>query len=115
MDFASDLFQSVGTVVVGGDEGDMAKYFSSLEKVIALNPKVIFPSHGIGLGSVHKLKKTLKHRRAREAVILEHAKKGMDVEAIFDVIYEGLEARLKIYAVATIEKHLQKLREEGKL
>ena len=112
---ASDLFQSVGTVVVGGDEGDMAKYFSSLEKVIALNPKVIFPSHGIGLGSVHKLKKTLKHRRAREAVILEHAKEGMDVEAIFDVIYEGLEARLKIYAVATIEKHLQKLREEGKL
>lgn len=112
---AGDLFQSVGTVVVGGDEGDMAKYFSSLEKVIKLNPKAIFPSHGIALGGVHKLKKTLKHRKSREEVILNLAKEGKDVEEIFNIIYEGLEAKLKIYAVATIEKHVQKLKEEGLL
>lgn len=112
---AGDLFQSVGTVVVGGDEGNMAKYFSSLEKVIELNPKAIFPSHGIGLGGVHKLKKTLSHRKEREVVILKLAKEGKGVEDIFNTLYEGLEARLKIYAVATIEKHLQKLKEEGLL
>ncbi|MFT6070376.1 MAG: glyoxylase-like metal-dependent hydrolase (beta-lactamase superfamily II) [Bacteriovoracaceae bacterium] len=112
---AGDLFQSVGTVVVGGDEGDMAKYFSSLEKVIALNPKAIFPSHGIALGGVHKLKMTLAHRKKREAVVLKLAMTGKNTEEIFEEVYEGLEARLKIYAIATIEKHLEKLIKEGSL
>lgn len=112
---AGDLFQSVGTVVIGGDEGDMAKYFASLEKVIALKPLSIIPSHGIAMGGTHKLEMTLKHRKHREEQVLELAQKGKNAEGIFDVVYEGLDERLKKYAVATIEKHLDKLRNEKKL
>ena len=46
----SDLIQTVGTVVIGAPEGDMKKYFNSLEKVISMNPKVVIPSHGIAMG-----------------------------------------------------------------
>jgi len=34
----SDLIQGVGTVVIAAPEGNMKKYFESLERVIALDP-----------------------------------------------------------------------------
>ena len=37
----------------------MKKYFQSMEKIINIGPDVIFPSHGIALGGVEKLKETL--------------------------------------------------------
>ena len=39
----SDLIQTVGTVVIGAPEGDMKKYFESLEKVILMNLRLSFP------------------------------------------------------------------------
>ena len=63
-----DLIQGVGTVVISAPEGDMAKYFCTLERVIDLNPDVIIPSHGIPMRSVHRLSVTLQHPpRARVA------------------------------------------------
>lgn len=112
---AGDLFQTVGTVVIGGDEGDMAKYFHSLEKVIDLNPLAIIPSHGIAMGGTYKLETTLKHRKEREQQILTLAKEGKRVQEILEVVYEGLDERLEKYALATIQKHLDKLAAEGML
>ncbi|MCR9205091.1 MAG: MBL fold metallo-hydrolase, partial [Halobacteriovoraceae bacterium] len=88
--FVGDLIQTVGTVVIGDVEGDMAKYFKSLQKVIDLNPRFIIPSHGISLGGVDKLKMTLKHRLHREEQVKELDEKGMSVEEILGVVYEGL-------------------------
>lgn len=113
--FVGDLIQSVGTVVIGDVEGDMAKYFSSLEKVIALNPKFIIPSHGIALGGVEKLKMTLKHRKHREEQIKELDEKGKSVDEILAVVYEGIDERLVRYAKKTIHAHLDKIRAEKNL
>lgn len=110
---AGDLIQTVGTVVIGDREGNMTKYFNSLNKVIKLNPRFIIPSHGIALGGVHKLKMTLKHRRHREEQIIELLKSGADELKILDVIYEGLEERLVPYARKTIKAHLDRIKEEG--
>jgi ribonuclease/clavin/mitogillin len=110
--FVGDLIQTIGTVVIGGDEGDMIKYFESLNKVIKLNPKFIIPSHGIALGGVHKLKMTLKHRLHREEQIIELLREGADEEKLLNVIYEGLEERLIPYARKTITAHLNKIRTE---
>ena len=54
-----DLIQGIGTVVIPSPEGDMATYFKTLEKVIALNPEVIIPSHGIPMRTTHRLIETL--------------------------------------------------------
>jgi glyoxylase-like metal-dependent hydrolase (beta-lactamase superfamily II) len=112
---AGDLFQGVGTVVIGDEEGDMAEYFRTLEKVITLSPRVVFPSHGIGLGGVNILQNTLDHRRTRENQILTMYKEGFSVDQMLEKIYESVDQRLWPYARKNIEKHLIKLREEKKI
>lgn len=110
---AGDLFQGVGTVVIGDDEGDMKKYFATLEKVIALNPKVLFPSHGIGLGGVHILINTLAHRKGRERDVLLHHQNGLTEDQILEILYAKVDERLWPYARKNIRKHLEKLKIEG--
>lgn len=110
---AGDLFQGVGTVVIGDDEGDMKKYFNTLEKVIKLNPRVLFPSHGIGLGGVNILVNTLEHRKQREKDVLTHYQNGLSEDQILERLYEKVDQRLWPYARKNIRKHLEKLKMEG--
>ena len=111
--FVGDLIQSIGTVVIGGDEGDMALYFESLERMIALKPRFIVPSHGIALGGVNKLEMTLKHRQLREEQIKELLNDGKSQNEILDIVYEGLAQELKRYAMKTIEAHIAKIQAEA--
>lgn len=106
----SDLIQTIGTVVVGDEEGDMTKYFLSMEKVISLNPKVIFPSHGIGLGGVWKIKQTLSHRKQREKVIKDLYLQGRSEDEILTIIYADLPKELIKYAKKTISCHLDRIK-----
>lgn len=110
-----DLFQGIGTVVVGGEEGDMIKYFHTLKKVIKLNPKVIFPSHGIGLGGTYMLSKTLEHRLMREEQVFNFHSEGKSVDEILKLLYFDVPLVLHKYAKANIESHLKKLIKEGKI
>lgn len=109
---AGDLFQGIGTVVIGGEEGNMSEYFATLEKVINLSPKVIFPSHGIGLGGTLILEKTLAHRRERETQILALHSEGFDIEDILRKLYKDVDPQLWPYARMNIEKHLEKLKQD---
>lgn len=110
-----DLIQTIGTVVIGGPEGDMKKYFHSLERVISLNPQNLIPSHGIIIGGTNKLVQTLKHRQEREEQIIELLKMGRSLKEILDVIYVGLKPELLPYALKTIEAHITKIHNEGSL
>lgn len=110
---AGDLFQGIGTVVIGGSEGDMKKYFDTLERIIKLAPKVVFPSHGIGLGGTSILEKTLEHRRLREKQILTLHQEGLKPEEMLSKIYAEVSRELWPYALENIFKHLQKLRADG--
>ncbi len=107
-----DLIQTVGTVVIGKPEGDMSKYFSSLKRVIDLDPQVILPSHGISVGGTFKLKETLKHRQMREKQILDLLKMGKNEKEMLDEIYKDLDESLFPYALKTIECHLDKIQKE---
>lgn len=110
---AGDLFQGIGTVVIGGNEGDMKKYFETLERIIKLSPKVLFPSHGIGLGGTSILEKTLEHRKLREKQILALHQEGLRPEEMLEKIYSEVSRELWPYALENIFKHLQKLRAEN--
>lgn len=112
---AGDLFQGIGTVVVGGEEGNMTKYFLTLEKVIKLAPKVVFPSHGIGLGGTIILEKTLEHRKFREKQILEMYEKGISIEEMLKAIYFNIPEKILKYARANIQSHLEKLKREKRI
>lgn len=107
-----DLIQTVGTVVIGKPEGDMAKYFKSLQRVIDLDPNIVIPSHGISVGGTFKLKETLKHRKMREGQVLNLFKQGKSKEEMLTEIYKDLDLNLAPYALKTIECHLEKIKKE---
>ncbi len=112
---AGDLIQTVGTVVIQAPEGDMGKYFRTLERIIKLNPKNLIPSHGIIVGGIHKLEETLKHRQLREDQIFNLSVAGKNISEMISTIYAGLDVKLIPYAKRTIEAHIKKLKEEKKL
>jgi len=112
---AGDLFQGMGSVVIGGEEGNMKKYMLTLEKVININPKVLYPSHGIGLGGVNILKKNLEHRKLREDQVLRLIQMGHQEEEILTHLYSDIPQNLQLYARENIKKHIEKLKEEGRI
>ena len=86
--YVSDLVEPFTTVVIPEDEGDMAVYFDSLERVIALKPRVIIPSHGMPMGGTHLLKKTLQHRKEREQQIKDLMEEGLNDTEIVEKLYK---------------------------
>lgn len=110
-----DLIQTIGTVVIGGPEGDMQKYFHSLNRVIELKPKNLIPSHGIIIGGTNKLVQTLKHRQEREDQIKELLGMGRNLQEILKVIYVDLKPELLPYAMKTIEAHITKINNDAKI
>ena len=110
-----DLIQGIGTVVIAAPEGNMKKYFASLERVIALAPRYIIPSHGIAMGGTYRLEATLDHRREREKQIRVLWEKEKTPSEILEVVYKGLNYGLAPLAMASINCHLEKLREEGQI
>lgn len=110
-----DLIQGIGTVVISPPEGNMAEYFATLEKIIALDPAVIIPSHGQALGSTYYLQHALSHRRAREAQILKLHQAGKSEDEVLATVYAGTPPPLLPLARINIRSHLEKLREEQRL
>ncbi|MGQ0699659.1 MAG: MBL fold metallo-hydrolase [Panacagrimonas sp.] len=110
-----DLIQGVGTVVIHKPEGNMRRYFDSLARIIALDPKVIIPSHGLAMGTTHRLQETLKHRQQRETSVLEHHRAGRTPDEMLAAMYRDTDPRLLPLALQNIEAHLDKLRDEGAL
>lgn len=110
---AGDLFQGVGTVVIGGSEGDMAEYLKTLERVISLAPAAVIPSHGIALGGVNIIERTLTHRKMREAQIIDLLKLCKNEDEILMTLYSDVDQRLLKYARENIRSHISKIKREG--
>ncbi|MCB1858129.1 MAG: MBL fold metallo-hydrolase [Gammaproteobacteria bacterium] len=105
----SDLIQTMGSVVIPEPEGDMQAYLDTLQRVIAMQPRVIIPAHGIPAGGTWLLEQVLEHRLDREdnILFLHHAGKTQD--EMLSVLYPGLEAKLLPLARQNIRQHMRKL------
>jgi len=107
--YVADLVEPGTTVVIPEPEGDMAVYFESLERVIAMQPKHIIPSHGLPVVGTSLLSKTLEHRILREQQILEAHNKGLRDDELLSALYPQLAEKLIPYAAQNIRQHLRKL------
>jgi glyoxylase-like metal-dependent hydrolase (beta-lactamase superfamily II)/8-oxo-dGTP pyrophosphatase MutT (NUDIX family) len=107
--YVADLVEPGTTVVIPEPEGDMAVYFETVKRVIAMQPRVIIPSHGLPLGGVHLLEKTLLHRETREQQISDLYHQGLREDALIDALYPGLSAQLLPFAHQNVRQHLRKL------
>jgi len=107
--FLSDLIQTIGTVAILRPEGNMQKYFNSMQAVIAMNPSFVFPSHGIGIGGVDKVAETYNHRLIREKEIKSAYERHLSMDQMIEEIYPLLKSPLIPFAKKTIEAHLEKI------
>jgi glyoxylase-like metal-dependent hydrolase (beta-lactamase superfamily II) len=115
--FSGDLAVQGTTVYIPPSlGGDLVEYLASLDRVLALSPRRLFPAHGPVIedpGAV--LRGYIEHRREREAQLVTALKAGeTTVEALVPLVYRGLKAELLKVARETVLAHLLKLEREGR-
>jgi len=114
--YAGDMVQAETTVVIpGGRGGALREYMASLERLAALRPARIFPGHGpVITQPLELINQYLAHRRFRERQILACLNDGVtDPDAIVSRVYPDLAPPLRLAARATVEAHLEKIREDA--
>jgi glyoxylase-like metal-dependent hydrolase (beta-lactamase superfamily II) len=116
--YAGDMVLAETTVMIpAGRGGNLRQYLGSLERLAALRPSRIYPGHGDVITSpLEIIGRYLEHRHMRERQILDCLELGVvDVNSIVNRIYPRLSEALRRAATLTVEAHLEKLREEGRL
>jgi len=75
---AGDMVAGIGTILIPPNEGDMSQYIEQLERLLDLDPHLIFPSHGpvIPLPE-RRLEHYISHRIHRHNRVLEAVDSGL--------------------------------------
>jgi len=74
---AGDMVAGIGTILVPPHTGDMQVYIQQLQRLLALQPHLVFPSHGPVVAQPERLlKRYIVHRRARHDRVFDAVKAG---------------------------------------
>jgi glyoxylase-like metal-dependent hydrolase (beta-lactamase superfamily II) len=113
--FTGDLILGRGSSMVTYPEGDVAAYLHSLERVAALNPRMLFPGHWDPVeNALDKIQEYRIHRLEREAQVLAEVKKGRGTaKELTHRVYGNLDSQLMVAAEMTLRAHLHKLVDDG--
>jgi glyoxylase-like metal-dependent hydrolase (beta-lactamase superfamily II) len=113
--FSGDHVMGWSTSVVAPPEGNMADYMASLEKLIARDDAILYPTHGSPIAAPRPyLRALLAHRKAREGQVLDGLAAGLETaDALAARLYPDLAPALRRAATLTVQAHLEKLRDEG--
>ena len=114
--FTGDLVLGRGSSMVTYPEGDVAAYLRSLERLAALNPRMLFPGHWDPVtDAMAKIEEYRTHRLAREAQVLAEVKRGRGTaEELTRRVYgPELGGELMAAAEMTLRAHLKKLVDDG--
>ena len=115
--FAGDHVMAWSTPVVAPPDGAMSDYMASLDKLARRAETTYFPGHGGAVRDAPRyVQYFIRHRRAREAAILEQLKAGeTDIPSLVRDIYVGLDPRLTRAAGLSALAHLEDLVARGKV
>jgi glyoxylase-like metal-dependent hydrolase (beta-lactamase superfamily II) len=115
--FAGDLVAGVGTVVIAPPEGDLADYMASLQRLLALDPRLILPAHGPLIDQPRALlEHYIQHRNERETQVIAGLADGSrTVDALVAAIYADVDPALHPMAALSLSAHLLKLEREGRV
>jgi glyoxylase-like metal-dependent hydrolase (beta-lactamase superfamily II)/8-oxo-dGTP pyrophosphatase MutT (NUDIX family) len=114
---AGDMIAGLGTIVIDPPQGDMDAYLASLDKLLALEPKTLFPAHGPALrDAAGKLREYAEHRRWREEKVLAAWRDGLrEPAAMLPDVYDDAPREAWPLAERQILAHLERLRRAGRL
>lgn len=115
--FSGDNVLGVGTTVIPGGSGDLGQYMASLDRLLGLEPKRIYPAHGPCIeDGTGKIRDYIAHRLEREREILAAIDGGAArVTAMVEIIYAAYPKALHAPAGASVSSHLLKLEVEGRV
>lgn len=114
--FSGDHVMGWSTSIVSPPDGDMAAYMASLEKLMARDDRVYYPSHGDAVDNPQRLVRgMLGHRKQREGQIVRLLAKGapLTLHAMTAQMYVGLNPRLIPAAERSVLAHLYDLQTRG--
>jgi glyoxylase-like metal-dependent hydrolase (beta-lactamase superfamily II) len=113
--FTGDLILGQGSSMVTYPEGDVAAYLRSLDRLAALEPRMLFPGHWDPVtDAMEKIEEYRRHRLAREAQILEEVRRRSGTAAgLTRRVYGELDESLLAAAEMTLRAHMRKLVDEG--
>jgi glyoxylase-like metal-dependent hydrolase (beta-lactamase superfamily II) len=115
--FTGDTVLGAGSVFIAPGEGSLSAYLDSLRRLRVLELEALCPGHGPFVWHPHeKLDEYLEHRLDRERRLLDALAAGARTrEAMLDAAWSEVPDKLRAPAALTLEAHLEKLAEEGRL
>jgi glyoxylase-like metal-dependent hydrolase (beta-lactamase superfamily II)/8-oxo-dGTP pyrophosphatase MutT (NUDIX family) len=110
-----DMVAGHSTIIIDPPEGDMTDYMESLQKLAALEPKVLLPSHGTMIANaVERLNALYAHRLRREQQVLEAWRHGLrDPVEILPAVYTDIGVHEYPMAERQIAAHIDRLQRLG--
>jgi len=113
--FTGDLILGQGSSMVTYPEGDIAAYLRSLDRLAALQPRLLFPGHWDPVTeAMAKIEEYRSHRLDREAQILAEVRRGDGTAPVLTRrVYGDLDDKLMVAAEMTLRAHLRKLVHDG--
>lgn len=118
---AGDMISGFGSVGVFAPEGDMAAYIASLRRMLEVEERtpfsVIGPGHGPAIAEARaKIEEYIVHRLAREEEVAAALQNGpATLDDLLPVIYPEVQRHLSWAAVHTMQAHLIKLINDGRV
>jgi glyoxylase-like metal-dependent hydrolase (beta-lactamase superfamily II) len=116
--FTGDHILSGMTTVINPPDGDMTDYMASLQRVLALRPRLIHPGHGPPIeNGVEVIERYIAHRLEREAQVEDAVRRRGEPTAPIDVvpeIYAAYPQALHAVAARSVQAHLDKLVRDGR-
>jgi glyoxylase-like metal-dependent hydrolase (beta-lactamase superfamily II) len=115
--FCGDTMLGVGSVFIDPAEGSLSAYMESLRRLRELDLDVICPGHGPYIEDPRaKLDEYIEHRLDRERRLVAALDSGLrEPDELLDEVWSDVPAELRPAAALTLQGHLEKLREEGRL
>jgi glyoxylase-like metal-dependent hydrolase (beta-lactamase superfamily II) len=115
--FTGDAVLGRGTSVIDPPEGDLAAYLRSLERMVGLGARVIYPGHGPTVFDAEaRLREYLAHRALREEQVVRALGRGAATPGdLVPDIYTDVDPGLHPVAERQVLAHLLKLEKEGRV
>ncbi|MDH5750804.1 MAG: beta-lactamase-like protein 2 [Deltaproteobacteria bacterium] len=115
--FTGDMVLGLGTSFIPREGGSLSDYLKSLRLLQELPLKTIYPGHGPVIHNPReKLSFYLRHRMEREWEILNLIREGPGtVTELVKEIYRDYPPELYLAAAQTVQAHLDKLLEDGRV
>lgn len=114
--FTGDLVLGQGSTMVTWPDGDMTAYLDSLDRLAALEPRLLFPGHWDPVAEpAAKIAQYREHRLERERQILDEVRRAAGPAGDLTRRVYGAEVGEELLPAAemTLRAHLAKLRKEG--